>query len=46
MQEELVAWMDKDKVSPLVCKIDAAGDEVRAFSDDRDKLESSYFELA
>ena len=46
MQEELEAWMDKDKVSPMVDKMKAAGDELRAFSEDRDKLEWSYFELA
>jgi hypothetical protein len=31
MQEELEARTDKDKVSPLVAKIDPAGDELRAF---------------
>ena len=46
MQEELEAWTDKDKVSPLVARIDAAGEELGAFSKDRDKLELGYFELA
>ena len=32
MQEELEARMDKDKVSPLVAKIDAAKDKLRAVS--------------
>ena len=46
MQEELEARTDKNKVSPFVAKIDAAGDELRAFSEDRDTLELSYFKLA
>ena len=46
IQEELEAWTDKDKVSPLDARIDAAREELGAFSKDRDKFESGYFKLA
>ena len=46
LQEELEAWTDKDKVSLMVDKMKAAGDEPRAYSEDKENLESSYFELA
>ena len=45
MQEELEAW-DKDTVSPLVAKIAVAESELSVYEDDKDSLESSYFELA
>ena len=46
MQEELEAWADKDTVSPLVAKIAVAESELGVYEDDKDSLESSYFELA
>ena len=48
-KEELEAWTDiilKDKVSPMVPKMEAAGDKLRAFSEDKERLESCYFDLS
>ena len=46
MKEELEAWTDKDKVSPMIPKMEAAGDKLRAFSEDKERLESCYFDLS
>ena len=46
MQEEVETWTDKDKISPMVSKMGSAEDELRVFTEDKDELESSYFELA
>ena len=46
MQEELEIWTDKDKVSPMVAKMGSAQDKLRVFTEDKDTLDESYFELA
>ena len=45
IQEELEVW-EKDTVSPLVSKVAVAESELSTYVEDKDSLESSYFELA
>ena len=45
MQEELEAW-DKQSVSPLVAKLNVAESDLSAYLEDKDSLESKYFDLA
>ena len=46
MQEELETWTDKEKVSPMVSKIDSAQDTLKVFTEDKNELDERYFELA
>ena len=46
MQEELKAWTDKEKVSPLVSKESNAQDALKAYTEDKEELDKKYFELA
>ena len=46
MQEELGAWTDKEKVSPLVSKESNVQDALKAYTEDKEELDKKYFELA
>ena len=45
MQEELEAWTDKEKVSPIVSKRSSAQDALKIYTEDKDELDKGTLSL-